>query len=162
MASAQAAVGDLETMEAQPGAVPKALRTWNRAGSGRTDGRKPARSMAYRQQSRHEHRVSVGLLRFARTSAAVRPSLAQSYEPPDADPHVRWCGRGGEVTLPPMPITAELHAEPPCEAPLLFSRSLLAVRSLFPAGGASSHRHCSPSSSSAGRIRRVSCFYKGH
>ena len=26
-------------------------------------------------------------------------------EPPDADPHVRWCGRGGEVTLPPMPIS---------------------------------------------------------
>src|SRR5262245_22540998 len=25
-------------------------------------------------------------------------------EPPYADPHVRWCGRGREVTLPPMPI----------------------------------------------------------
>ena len=23
---------------------------------------------------------------------------------PDADPHVRSCGRGGEATLPPMPI----------------------------------------------------------
>lgn len=25
-------------------------------------------------------------------------------EPPDADPHVRWCGRGGAVRLPPIPI----------------------------------------------------------
>jgi len=28
----------------------------------------------------------------------------QLIEPPDADPLVRWCGRGGEVTLPPIPI----------------------------------------------------------
>jgi len=27
--------------------------------------------------------------------SAVRP---QPYEPPDADPHVRWCGRGAAVT----------------------------------------------------------------
>jgi RNA-directed DNA polymerase len=27
-------------------------------------------------------------------------------EPPDADPHVRWCGRGGEATLPPIPMCA--------------------------------------------------------
>jgi hypothetical protein len=25
-------------------------------------------------------------------------------EPPDADPHVGWCGRGERVTAPPMPI----------------------------------------------------------
>jgi hypothetical protein len=30
----------------------------------------------------------------------------QLIEPPDADPLVRWCGRGGEVTLPPIPIFA--------------------------------------------------------
>ncbi len=27
-----------------------------------------------------------------------------SSEPPYADPHVRWCGRGEWVTTPPMPI----------------------------------------------------------
>jgi RNA-directed DNA polymerase len=31
------------------------------------------------------------------------PELNPS-EPPDADPHVRWCGRGERVTAPPMPI----------------------------------------------------------
>src|SRR5882672_11685657 len=30
--------------------------------------------------------------------------LAQPPEPPYADPHLRWCGRGGRVTVPPMPI----------------------------------------------------------
>ena len=28
----------------------------------------------------------------------------QLLEPPGADPHAGWCGRGGEETLPPMPI----------------------------------------------------------
>jgi len=29
---------------------------------------------------------------------------AQLAEPPYADPHVRWCGRGEQVTAPPIPI----------------------------------------------------------
>ena len=29
---------------------------------------------------------------------------AQSTEPPDTDPYVRWCGRGGAARLPPIPI----------------------------------------------------------
>ncbi len=33
----------------------------------------------------------------------VKP-IAEPAEPPDADPHVRWCGRGGAVRLPPIPI----------------------------------------------------------
>ena len=40
-------------------------------------------------------------------SALVVSSFAESAEPPDADPHVRWCGRGGGVTRPPMPIVAK-------------------------------------------------------
>src|SRR5208282_3766860 len=31
--------------------------------------------------------------------------LAQPAEPPYADPHVRWCGRGGRATVPPIPIS---------------------------------------------------------
>ena len=27
--------------------------------------------------------------------------VAQPAEPPDADPHVRWCGSGGAARLPP-------------------------------------------------------------
>src|SRR2546425_11700846 len=33
--------------------------------------------------------------------------LAQPAEPPYADPHVRWCGRGGQATVPPIPIGDE-------------------------------------------------------
>jgi hypothetical protein len=33
-----------------------------------------------------------------------RIPIAQPAEPPDADPHVRWCGRGEAVRLPPIPI----------------------------------------------------------
>src|SRR2546422_10995161 len=34
--------------------------------------------------------------------------LAQPAEPPYADPHVRWCGRGGQATVPPIPIASYL------------------------------------------------------
>jgi hypothetical protein len=34
--------------------------------------------------------------------------LAQPAEPPYADPHVRWCGRGEWATTPPMPICESL------------------------------------------------------
>src|SRR5208337_6343 len=30
----------------------------------------------------------------------------QLIEPPDADPLVRWCGRGGAARLPPIPIAS--------------------------------------------------------
>ena len=43
----------------------------------------------------------------AKGETNLRPSLAQVAEPPDADPHVRWCGRGGAVRLPPIPMCAE-------------------------------------------------------
>src|SRR6266851_4826951 len=38
------------------------------------------------------------------TTRTLRPVRAQLTEPPDADPHVRWCGRGERATAPPMPI----------------------------------------------------------
>src|SRR5208283_486040 len=34
--------------------------------------------------------------------------LAQPAEPPYADPHVRWCGRGGRATVPPIPIVPSM------------------------------------------------------
>src|ERR1019366_8049579 len=46
----------------------------------------------------------------AKGETNLRPSRAQVTEPPDADPHVRWCGRGGAVRLPPIPITRVSHA----------------------------------------------------
>ncbi len=44
------------------------------------------------------------LLRLAWDSEIDRSLIAQPAEPPDADPHVRWCGRGGAVRLSPIPI----------------------------------------------------------
>ena len=41
--------------------------------------------------------------------------LTQPAKPPDADPHVRWCGRGAEVPLPPPPIP--IGAEAPVGEP---------------------------------------------
>src|SRR6185312_7604867 len=42
-----------------------------------------------------------GLLRFASDSEIGWRPIAQPAEPPDADPHVRWCGRG-EAARPPL------------------------------------------------------------
>jgi RNA-directed DNA polymerase len=39
-------------------------------------------------------------LRLARDSETDCRTIAQPAEPPDADPHVRWCGRGEAVRLP--------------------------------------------------------------
>jgi len=47
-----------------------------------------------------------GLLRLARNSEIDGSLIAQPAEPPDADPHVRWCGRGGVARLPPIPIVS--------------------------------------------------------
>ena len=47
---------------------------------------------------------------------------AKPTEPPPADPHVRWWGRGEWVTTPPMPICA--HPETPAAPKVLKSRRL--------------------------------------
>ena len=44
------------------------------------------------------------LLRLARDSKIDWRPIAQPAEPPYADPHVLWCGRGGAASLPPIPI----------------------------------------------------------
>src|SRR5437016_7786411 len=41
------------------------------------------------------------------TTRTSRPVRAQLTEPPYADPHVRWCGRGEWATTPPMPILSK-------------------------------------------------------
>ena len=37
-------------------------------------------------------------------ASVAAPSSALSIEPPDTDPYVRWCGRGGVARRPPIPI----------------------------------------------------------
>ena len=41
---------------------------------------------------------------MANDASNLRPARAQLAEPPYADPLVRWCGRGEQVTAPPIPI----------------------------------------------------------
>ena len=61
--------------------------------------------------------------------------IAQPAEPPDADPHVRWCDRGARVTAPPMPISEarwqSSHAAA-CKAVYAGSIPTLASTSAFP------------------------------
>ena len=47
---------------------------------------------------------SPSLLRLARPAYLAPSQAAQSAEPPYTDPYVRWCGRGGAVRLPPIPM----------------------------------------------------------
>src|SRR5712671_7344215 len=68
--------------------------------------RQCARPVATRELASSEPCATNCLLRLSWTPGSGHTVLAQSAEPPDADPHVRWCGRGGEVTLPPMPLAA--------------------------------------------------------
>ena len=42
--------------------------------------------------------------RWRTTTRTSSPLWALLTEPPYADPHVRWCGRGGAARLPPIPI----------------------------------------------------------
>ena len=105
MDTAQAAVRDLEAMEAreQCGSESYAQRGVEKDLAAQTAGsahgpwrmaNSPAMTIAFPTA----YFDSLGLPRL------FDRDLAQSSEPPDADPLVRWCGRGGEVTLPPMPI----------------------------------------------------------
>src|SRR6202047_1185236 len=62
-------------------------------------------TVASRKHSSGEHRSVQRLLRLARTSRDHGSWLVQPAEPLDADPHVRWCGRGGRATVSPIPIS---------------------------------------------------------
>src|SRR5262252_2422139 len=91
-------------MEAWTHTVLRASQTGCQQGSGGANGRQSPRPLADRELSRSEHCFAERLLCSAWASAAGRTLLAISAEPPYADPHVRWCGRGEWATTPPMPI----------------------------------------------------------
>src|SRR5215469_13208120 len=91
-------------MEAWTNTVLRASQTGCQQGSGGANGRQSPRPLADRELSRSEHCFAERLLCSAGASAAGRTLLAISAEPPYADPHVRWCGRGEWATIPPMPI----------------------------------------------------------
>src|SRR5215475_1043751 len=96
MDPAQDAILDLEAMEAEPSTVLGCVRET-------TD-------LTLRLRPRQFHGASptarLGRCLF-RLLTSTRSAFRDCWmcrlnrtEPPYADPHVRWCGRGGEVTLP--------------------------------------------------------------
>ena len=62
--------------------------------------------MANRELPGVSHGTTQCLLCLTGTPGHGHTALAQPAEPPYADPHVRWCGRGGRATVPPIPIIA--------------------------------------------------------
>src|SRR3974377_2274578 len=98
MDTATNAVRDLEAMEMRPAAVCGITSTGSVGRSGYTNCRKFPRPMAYRQQPRHEVRISQCLLRRAWTTSVVRRCLAQSDRTAGCGPArpVVWQGRRGD------------------------------------------------------------------
>src|SRR6185436_12916534 len=82
------------------------------------DGHAPAnplrRSLPGADRVKPEKKPGSGEASIGEKRANLQPLRAQSAEPPDADPHVRWCGRGGAVRPPPIPIAQEVppHGQP--------------------------------------------------
>src|SRR6202041_4068853 len=85
-------------------AISRTSQTECEQGSGGANRRQPSRPVANCELARSHHRFAECLLCSARASTHGCAVLVQSAEPPYADPHVRWCGRGGGATRPPMPI----------------------------------------------------------
>src|SRR5881398_1752591 len=81
--------------------------------------------MADQPLSNPEARPAESLLQLARsTDAGRRSRTAQPTEPPYTDPYVRWCGRGGAVRLPPIPIIFLHQLFPP---PIVVCAFLLCI-----------------------------------
>src|ERR1700683_3761959 len=75
------------------------------------DGHAPAnplrRSLPGADRVKPERNLGAAKPPSAKSDTNLRPLQAQVAEPPDADPHVRWCGRGGAARLPPIPISRQ-------------------------------------------------------
>jgi hypothetical protein len=104
MDQAQAAVCDLEAVEAESGAIRGAEEAGCEPRTGHLYGGQLSRPVEVSESPGARQGAAHGLLRLARNSEIDCQPLAQSAEPPYADPHVRWCGRGGAARLPPVPI----------------------------------------------------------
>ena len=103
---AQAAVCDLEAVETGHGAIRGTAQTGSGQRSRRENGGQRSWTVAAGEQPGTCICAAQCLLRLARDSEIDCRPIAQPAEPPDADPHVRWCGRGEAARLPPIPICA--------------------------------------------------------
>src|ERR1700756_2964264 len=97
-------VDGLEAVETRNHKISGAPQARHRYAGRRANGGQLRWTVAPCQHASAENRSVQRLLRLARTSRAHRSRLAQPAEPPDADPQVRWCGRGEWATTSPMPI----------------------------------------------------------
>src|SRR6266513_6233040 len=86
------------------------------------DGHAPAnplrRSLPGADRVKPERNLEAAKPPSAKGETNLRPSPAQVTEPPYADPHVRWCGRGGAARLPPIPIFGTFET---CQLPRAMS-----------------------------------------
>jgi hypothetical protein len=96
----------VEAMETGTDALSRTSQTECGQGSGGANRRRQSsRPVANCELARSHHCFAECLLCQARASIHGRAVLAQPAEPPYADPHVRWCGRGGQATVLPIPIS---------------------------------------------------------
>src|SRR5258705_11944095 len=105
MAPTPTSVDGLETVDTRNHEISRTPQARHRCAGGRANCGQLRWSVAPGQLSGGQSRSVERLLRLARSSRAHCYGLAQPTEPPDADPHIRWCGRGEWVTTPPMPIS---------------------------------------------------------
>src|SRR5271157_5102030 len=98
----------LETVETGNHKISRAPQTRHCCAGSRAHGGQLRWSVAPCEHPSVENRSVERLLRFARASRVHGSWIAQPAEPPDADPHVRWCGRGERATAPPMPIAPSM------------------------------------------------------
>ncbi len=109
MAPTSTSVDGLETVETRNYKISRAPQARHRCAGSRANRRQLRWTVAPRKHSRAKTRSVERLLRLARTSRAHGSWLVQPAEPPDADPHVRSCGRGGRVTVSPIPINRHMR-----------------------------------------------------
>src|SRR5260370_22208377 len=104
MAPTSTPVAGLETVETRNHTISRTPQARHRCAGGRANCGQFRWTVAPREDPRAEHRSVQRSLRLARASRAHGSWLVRPAEPPDADPHVRSCGRGEWATTPPMPI----------------------------------------------------------
>src|SRR6185437_16419831 len=93
MDQAQAAVCDLEAVETGLGSIRRTAETGGGQGSRRENSGQRSRPVEAGGLAGASSRAAQCLLRLAGDSAIDCCPIAQPAEPPDADPHVRWCDR---------------------------------------------------------------------
>ena len=102
--------------EARLGAVRRIAKTGSGTGSRRTNGGQRSRPVAAGEQPRACLCAAQCLLRLARDSAIHWRPIAQPAEPPDADPHIRWCDKesGRPPTYVDLALVGQAARVPQC------------------------------------------------